>query len=56
MFITQQFTNVVLIYGVSSITDYSFADMLSVLLLYQQTQFDKQTQQTGKLRNKFIDY
>ena len=46
-FIIQQFTNVVLIYGVSLIDDCSFINTFSALFLYKQSCHDKQTQQTG---------
>ena len=39
--ITQQFINVVLIYGVSSIVGCSFEDMACVLFYIQQTLHDK---------------
>ena len=40
-FITRQFTNVVLIYGVPLAVDCSFEDEFSALFLYQQTHCDK---------------
>ena len=40
-FITRQFTNVVLIYGVPSTVDCSFEDDVFCTVLYQQTHCDK---------------
>ena len=40
-FITRQFTNVVLIYGVPSTVDCSFEDDVFYIVLYQQTHCDK---------------
>ena len=40
-FITRQFTNVVLIYGVPSTVDCSFEDDVFYTFLYQQTYCDK---------------